>query len=71
VIVAWFRERPEVDAKLTPAAAMRLTGIKDKARFRKIRQHEEFRFLIQQAGLMDQQGFCRIFGTSPAGPRLV
>jgi hypothetical protein len=46
---------------------MRLAGIKDKARFRKIRQHQEFRFLIQQAGLMDEQGFCRIFGTSPWG----
>jgi len=49
---------------------MRLIGMKDKARFRKIRQHEEFRFLIQQAGLMDEQGFCRIFGTSPRGSML-
>jgi hypothetical protein len=65
-IAEWFEEHPEEDAKLTPAGAMRLIGITDKARFRKIRQHSEFQFLLCQANIQDGPGgFTRIFGTSP------
>jgi hypothetical protein len=67
-IVGWFGERPEVDAKLTPAEAMKLTGIKDKSSFRKqVRQHPEFLHLLTQVGITDGPGgFRRIFGTTPA-----
>jgi hypothetical protein len=66
-IAEWFEGHPEVGAKLTPAGAMRLIGITDKARFRKIRQHPEFHFLLCQANIQDGPGgFSRIFGTSPA-----
>jgi hypothetical protein len=55
-----------LDAKLTPAEAMRLTGINDKSSFRKqVRQHPEFVHLLTQAGITDGSGgFRRIFGTS-------
>jgi hypothetical protein len=71
-IVGWFGERPEVDAKLTPAEAMKLTGIKDKSSFRKqVRQHPEFLHLLTQVGITDGPGgFRRIFGTTPAGSTL-
>jgi hypothetical protein len=67
-IVGWLEEHPEVDAKLTPAAAMRLAEITDKSTFRKkVRQHPEFIYRLTQAGITDGPGgFRRIFGTTPA-----